>query len=246
MRFLLVLALFTPADALLQPPLQRFGLTRVVVLSAMADTRRTRTPVMNKRSKQASRKEALYITLQDDGSDMWRAEAAVEALKAGGCGVIPTDTSYSFVTPLSSKAGTQRILEFKGLGGEKKPLSLLCRSLADVELYTKGSTREGFKMLKAHLPGPFTFIMPASQNLPKGIYKDGKREWKRDSVGVRIPDDPVCAAILAELDEPLLCSSLPTSEEGSQLVCNRLPLDGDSSASWCTQVKRWDMYGVCV
>ena len=167
---------------------------------------------------------------------MWRAQDAIESLKAGGCGVIPTDTSYSFVTPLSSKAGTKRILELKGAGSEKKPLSLLCRSFGDIELYTQGMTREGFKMLKAHLPGAFTFIMPASKHLPKGIYKDGSRAWKRDSVGVRIPDDPVCAAVRAELDEPLLCSSLPATEDGDQLLCSFLPLDSKESASWCDRV----------
>lgn len=162
---------------------------------------------------------------------------AARALRARFiCLAFPNTAPCSFVTPISSKAGAQRILEFKGASSEKKPLSILCRSLGDIEHYTKGMTREGFKMLRAHLPGAFTFIVPASQHLPKGLYKDGKRAWKRDSVGVRIPDDPVCAAVLAELDEPLLCSSVPTTEDGDQLICNRLPLDGHGSASWCNRV----------
>lgn len=189
---------------------------------------------MNIRSERASRRPTQYAEVAADGSDMWRAEAAIEALKAGGCGVLPTDTSYSFVTLLSSKEGTKRILALKGAGGEKKPLSLLCRNFGDIELYTKGMSKQGFKFLRKNLPGPFTFILPASGNLPKGLYKDGERRWKRDSVGVRIPNDAVCAAVLAELKEPLLCSSVPMYGDGGDGGQYR-PLDG-GSASWCEQI----------
>jgi tRNA threonylcarbamoyl adenosine modification protein (Sua5/YciO/YrdC/YwlC family) len=202
---------------------------------AVGCSRRAETATMNMRSRRASRQPTQFLEVQADGSDMWRASGAIEALERGGCGVLPTDVSYSFVAPLSSKDGTKRILALKGARGEKKPLSLLCRSLADVEEYTKGVTREGFKLLKSALPGPFTFIMPASASLPRGIYKDGARQWKRDTVGVRMPDDPVCLAVLEALDEPLLCSTVPTGEAGDQLACS-YPLEGSESASWCTEV----------
>ncbi len=195
---------------------------------------RTCAPAMNRRSKSVARKPALYVEVAADGSDMWRADEVIEILAGGGCGVVPTDTSYSFVTPLSSKRGAQRVVELKGASHTKKPLSLLCRSLADVDRYTSGMDRDTFKMLRANLPGPFTFILRASSWLPKGYYKDG-RSWKRGTVGVRIPDDDVCRALLERLDEPLLCSTVPTEEDGSQLAC-RAPLEGEESSAWCDGV----------
>ena len=195
---------------------------------------RTAAPTMNRRN--AARKlPTLHVEVEADGSDVWRADEVLEILADGGCGVVPTDTSYSFVTPLSSKRGAQRVIELKGASRTKKPLSLLCRSLADVDRYTSGMDRETFKMLKRNLPGPFTFILRASSWLPKGYYKDG-RSWRRGTVGVRIPNDEVCRALLEQLDEPLLCSTVPTEEDGSQLVC-RAPLeDEESSRSWCDAV----------
>ena len=67
------------------------------------------------------------------------------------------------------------------------------------------------------------------------VYKNGKRQWKRVTVGVRMPDDPVCRSLLDDLDFPLFCSSVPTSDDGDQLVC-RLPLEDDASRNWCDMV----------
>jgi len=175
-----------------------------------------------------------YLLLKSDGSDSWRASSALESIRQGGVGVIPTDTAYSFVTSVSSKKGVERILRLKGADHTRKPLSLLCRDMADIDKFALGIDRPLFKLLRSHLPGPYTFVLRASPALPKVVYHDGQRQWKRSEIGVRIPDDPVCAALLDELDEPLLCSTVPLEEEsGEQLVCDVRAEIGDT---WCTHV----------
>ena len=77
--------------------------------------------------------EQVYVTLEEDGSDAWRADAAVRILADGGMGVLPTETGYSFVTKVSSKKGVERILTIKGAEDSKKPLSLLCIDHATID-----------------------------------------------------------------------------------------------------------------
>lgn len=172
-----------------------------------------------------------YYTILSDGSDAWRADGAVDILSRGGCGVLPTDTGYAFVTRVTSREGVERILRIKDPDGQKKPLSLICPSLSTVDTYTLGIDRNIFKLLKRKLPGPYTFILPASAELPKMIYKDGKK-WKRKTIGIRIPDDPCLDAFLSQSDEPLLCSSVPATADGVQMICDA-QRDGEA---WCQQV----------
>ena len=185
-----------------------------------------------KKSAGGGRPALDYVRLEADGSDTWRASGALDAIRSGGCGVIPTDTSYSFVTAVSSKEGVERILRLKGAAHRKKPLSLLCRDLATIDEFALGIDKTIYKLLRSHLPGPYTFILRASPALPKVVYHDGNRQWKRSEIGVRIPADAVCTSLLEQLDEPLLCSTVPTDEDsGEQLIC-----DLQLGETWCTSV----------
>lgn len=178
----------------------------------------------------------LALDEESGGDVSWRLQEAIDLVEQGGCGVIPTDASYSFITRLSSRDGVQRILRLKGEESSKKPLSLLCADLAMVDQFVEPMDKKLFKLLKRELPGPYTFILPASSNLPKLHYSADKKGWKRKEIGVRIPDDEVCAAFLNAPDmdgEPLLCSTVPLSvsdDDGRMVTC---ALD---SEPWCTQV----------
>jgi len=155
---------------------------------------------------------ALFLEVEADGSDTWKCDRVVEIIKSGGVGVLPTDTSYAFVTSLSSKAGVERILRIKHEERCKKPLSILCADIASIDKYTYGIDRTFFKVLNKNLPGPYTFILPASSELPKMLFVDGKgakKTKKRTTVGCRIPNDPVALSILNQLESPLLVSSVP-------------------------------------
>ena len=200
-----------------------------------ATRRPRRAPGVTVAKYRGPKQEMDYLDVLADGSDAWRLDDdIIGTLNRGGVGVIPTDTSYSFVARVDSKAAVQRLLALKGDENRKKPLALLCADLGTIDEYTRYTSKRTFKLLKAALPGPYTMILPASEALPRMIYKGGARRWKRDTVGVRIPDDPVCAHILSQVDGPLFCSSVPTSDDGDQLVC-RLPLEGDAQ-TWCALV----------
>lgn len=159
-------------------------------------------------------KKTEYVLLEPDGSDVWRAQGVVDKLRTGMIGVIPTDTGYSFCTQVSSREGLQRLLDVIGAVNERKPLSLLCSDFSQASKYVAPLNKRLFKMLKQNLPGPYTFILPAGPELPKMIYKSGKRKWKRKTVGIRIPDDPVAHSVLQELNEPLLCSTVHLEDSG--------------------------------
>lgn len=197
------------------------------------DSRHMMPRMLVKKKRAGGGRPALdYVRLEEDGSDTWRASGALDVIRSGGCGVIPTDTSYSFVTTVSSKEGVERILRLKGAANQKKPLSLLCRDLATIDEFALGIDKPIYKLLRSHLPGPYTFILRASPALPKVVYHDGQRQWKRSEIGVRIPADAICTFLLEQLDEPLLCSTVPTDEEsGAQLVC-----DLQLGETWCTSV----------
>jgi len=182
--------------------------------------------------------KTVYIQVQEDGDDAWKTMDVLELLQRGGVGVVPTDTGYGFVTPLDSKTGLERLLRIKGLHQCKKPMSLLCSDLSTINTYCYGISKHLFKILKKNLPGSYTFILPAKATLPNGILFDSKgykHSWKRQTLGVRIPDDPVLRYLQDDLLEnmPLLVSSLPLDEdEGKQL----LNCGVDEDASWCKEV----------
>lgn len=183
-------------------------------------------------------REAEYVQILSDGSDAWRCMDIASILREGGVGVLPTESGYGIVTPLDSRSGLERLLRMKGAERSKKPLSLLCADLPTVDKYCYGINRAVFKILKKNLPGPYTFILPASTALPKMLILDakgGRHSWARKSLGVRIPSDPVLRYVQDELLEgaPLLVSSLPNDEDDVNpfAVCSL-----DAGASWCRDV----------
>eukprot|EP01035_Chromulina_nebulosa_P020818 gene20818-26986_t len=107
-------------------------------------------------------------------------------------------------------------MDLKGYHGQKKPLSLLCKDYSTISKYTSSLTDEKwvFKLFKDLLPGPYTIILPSSNEMPKQIIeKKNVKRWKRKEIGVRMPDDPVCSAILHALEWPLLGGSVPEVAE---------------------------------
>eukprot|EP00903_Cladosiphon_okamuranus_P017534 g16149.t1 len=162
------------------------------------------------------KKSALYIQIEDLESDSWRLIEAGEILRKGGVGVIPTDTCYTFACDILSRKGVERILQIKNEQGRHKPLSLLCKDISTMNTYAKGIDKALFKTMKAVLPGPFTFILPSTNEVPRMLieHKHHKKTWKRKEIGIRLPDAPVLLDLLQQLDGPLLCSSVPSQFPG--------------------------------
>ena len=130
---------------------------------------------------------------------------AAEALEAGGVIVYPTDTIYGIGCDIKSKNAIERIQRIKGRDA-KKPMSFVCADVADISIYAHVS-KFAFRLLKRLLPGPFTFILPATKKTPRVLRS------KQKTVGVRIPDHPVTAALVQQLGRPLLSTSANRSEE---------------------------------
>lgn len=125
---------------------------------------------------------------------------AAEALRDGHIIVYPTDTLYALGCDALNQRAIERLCRLKGLNPDKNLLSIVCSDISQAAEYARIDNR-AFRLLKEYLPGPFTFILPASTRLPK-VFKG------RKTVGVRIPDCDVARALAAALGNPLLTSSV--------------------------------------
>lgn len=126
---------------------------------------------------------------------------AVDCLLAGGVIVYPTDSTYALACHMGDKDALERIRRIRQLG-DKHNLTLMCADLSAIATYAKVSN-SAYRLLKAYTPGPYTFILDATAEVPRRLMHP-----KRKTIGLRIPDHPVSQAILAELGEPLMSTSL--------------------------------------
>ncbi|PAU54902.1 threonylcarbamoyl-AMP synthase [Pseudomonas sp. PIC25] len=126
---------------------------------------------------------------------------AVEIIRAGGVVIYPTDSCYALGCHIGDKAAVERIRRLRRLD-EKHNFTLVCRDLSELGLFAKVDTR-AFRLLKAHTPGPYTFILNATREVPRMLLHP-----KRRTIGLRVPGEPIAQALLAELGEPLMSVSL--------------------------------------
>ena len=132
-------------------------------------------------------------------------ELAAEAMRRGEIVVYPTDTLYAFGCDALNNNAIEKICKLKGLKSEKTNLSIICEDLSEVAKYAR-LDNANFRLLKDNLPGPFTFILPALSKLPKAFKG-------RKTVGVRIPDNAVSAALVKALGNPIMTTSVPVGDE---------------------------------
>ena len=126
-----------------------------------------------------------------------------ECLKDGGVIVYPTDTIYGLGCDINQHKAIDRICKIKNIDPQKAQLSFICRDLSHLSDYTKSIDTPLYRMLKNYLPGPYTFILPSSKQVPKIL------QSKKSTVGIRVPDNIICQHILEELGNPILSASLP-------------------------------------
>jgi len=126
---------------------------------------------------------------------------AVDIVKQGGVIIYPTDSSYAIGCRVGDKPALDRIRLLRRLD-DKHNFTLLCRDLSELGLYAKVNTT-AFRLLKAHTPGPYTFILSATREVPRMLMHP-----KRRTIGLRVPSNPIALALLEELGEPLMSVSL--------------------------------------
>jgi len=127
----------------------------------------------------------------------------VDCLKSGGIIAYPTDTIYGLGCDIFQPKAIEKIAQIKGVDPAKAQLSFVCADLSDLSKYTKSISTPLYSLLKNYLPGPFTFILPASKQVPKLLQN------KKNTIGLRIPNNHIASAIVAALEHPILSASLP-------------------------------------
>lgn len=136
---------------------------------------------------------------------------AVRILRDGGIIIYPTDTLYALGCDALNNRAIERLCRLKGVNPERQLLSVVCSSLSQAAEYARIDNR-AFRLLKDVLPGPFTFILPASTSLPK-VFRG------RKSVGIRVPDNAIARALAESLGNPVLSTSVEVDEDDQDSAC---------------------------
>ncbi len=126
-----------------------------------------------------------------------------EVLKNGGIIIYPTDTIYGLGCDIFHHRAIERVCHIKNVQPQKAQLSFVCYDLSDLSHYAKQLDTSVYRLLKQHLPGAYTFILEASKQVPKIL------KTKKDTVGIRVPDNNIARAIVRQLGNPILSATLP-------------------------------------
>lgn len=136
---------------------------------------------------------------------------AAQILREGGVVVYPTDSCYAIGCRIGDKDALERIRRIRDLD-ERHNLTLMCEDLSEIATYAKVNNPV-FRLMKAYMPGPYTFLLLATRDVPKRL-----QHPKRKTIGVRVPDHPVTRAMLIEMHEPILSTSLILPDEDMPLT----------------------------
>jgi tRNA threonylcarbamoyl adenosine modification protein (Sua5/YciO/YrdC/YwlC family) len=149
-----------------------------------------------------------FFTLHPTHPESRLIKRAVDIVRQGGLIAYPTDSCYALGCHIGDKAAMERIRRIRDVD-ERHHFTLVCRDLSEIGMFAKVDNTQ-YRLLKAHTPGAFTFILKATRELPRRLAHP-----KRATIGVRVPEHPVASALLAELNEPILSSTLllPGSDE---------------------------------
>jgi tRNA threonylcarbamoyl adenosine modification protein (Sua5/YciO/YrdC/YwlC family) len=149
---------------------------------------------------------AEFIKLYNDNPNSKEVERIVKILQKGGVIIYPTDTVYGLGCDITNTKALEKIAKIKGVKLDKANFSFVCNDLSHLSDYVKQIDTATYKILKRGLPGPYTFILPGSNSLPK-VFK------KRKTVGIRVPDNNIARAIVAALGNPIVSTSIHDEDE---------------------------------
>lgn len=149
---------------------------------------------------------ARYIRLYEDNPNPKDIKQVVDVLRRGGLVIYPSDTVYALGCDITNNRALERVAQLKGVKLAKANFSFVCEDLSNLSDYVKQIDTATFKLLKRALPGPYTFILPGNNNLPT-VFK------KKKEVGIRVPDNAIVQAIVAELGNPIISTSIKDEDE---------------------------------
>ncbi len=149
---------------------------------------------------------AEFIKIYEENPNPKEIHRVVEVLKKGGLVIYPTDTVYGLGCDITNTKALERIARIKGIKLEKAQWSFICADLSNLSDYVRQIDTPTFKILKRALPGPYTFILPGNNNLPRDFKK-------KKTVGIRVPDNGICQALIAGLGNPIVSTSIRDEDE---------------------------------
>ena len=149
---------------------------------------------------------AQFIKIYEDKPNEAAIARVVKVLQEGGLVIYPTDTVYGLGCDITNTKALERIAKIKGIKLEKANFSFICYDLSNLSDYVKQIDTATFKLLKRALPGPYTFILPGNNNLPKEFKK-------KTTVGIRIPDNSIALEIVRQLGNPIVSTSIYDEDE---------------------------------
>jgi tRNA threonylcarbamoyl adenosine modification protein (Sua5/YciO/YrdC/YwlC family) len=149
----------------------------------------------------------MLLRIHPDNPSERQIRMVVECLRDGGIVIYPTDTIYGIGCDIFKVKSVEKIAELRGLKPGKTTFSFICHDLSQLSEFTRPIENQVFKVMKANLPGPFTFILNASNNVPRHI------QSKRKTVGIRIPDNKIILEIVRQLGNPIMSTSVHDDDE---------------------------------
>lgn len=149
---------------------------------------------------------AEFIRIYNENPNPKEIKKVVDCLRAGGLIIYPTDTVYGLGCDITDNRALERIAQIRGVKLAKANFSFICKDLSNLSDYVRQIDTYTFKILKRALPGPYTFILPGSNKLPT-VFK------KKKTVGIRVPDNNICKAIVDSLGNPIVSTSIYDEDE---------------------------------
>ncbi|WP_442846326.1 L-threonylcarbamoyladenylate synthase [Leeuwenhoekiella sp. H156] len=149
---------------------------------------------------------AEFIKVYEENPSEREIKRIVKILKNDGVIIYPTDTVYGLGCDITSNRALERVAHLRGVKLDKANFSFICEDLSNLSDYVRQIDTPTFKLLKRALPGPYTFILPGNNNLPT-VFK------KKKTVGIRVPDNAIARAIVKELGNPIISTSIRDEDE---------------------------------
>lgn len=149
----------------------------------------------------------MLLRINPDKPNYDEIAQVVTCLRDGGVVIYPTDTVYGIGCDINKQRAVERVCKIKGIDPEKANFSFICSDLSHLSDFTKPISTATYKVMRKALPGPFTFILEANNNVPK-LFRS-----KKKTVGIRIPDNTICLEIVKQLGNPIMSTSVHDDDE---------------------------------
>lgn len=149
----------------------------------------------------------MFLQIHPDNPDTRKIKQAVDILRKGGVIIYPTDTIYGLGCDITNRKAVEKICWLKGIKPKKANFSFICNDLSHLAEYTRPISNSIYKLMKSTLPGPYTYILEASNQVPK-LFKNNKK-----TVGIRVPDNKIAQALVEALGNPIISTSIKNAEE---------------------------------